>query len=556
MGFDYFQVSKAGAPFRHPRAPTSKAKRADVADPSCATGSFYTSPTLAASYDSMNPLSMTWQPSLNCLLPTPSLVDIYLYAPGQTNPRLHIWEGVPYAPGNYSAELMPRWWNSSSSINLQVMLVPTNSPPFLSPIPAGPVFTATYTATTSGALAAAADPSLTGQDTGKTVVTPPMGAVSSHHLSKGATAAAVLLPLLFVLLLVAAYLKVSRARGAAQRSAWSEKLDKRMSTISQDWKAITPGGAREAVRHSLAVSRHSFSFGATDASSDVDAPAVVMGEKPPRVSAEDLPRTSLGSGVGVGVGARRPKTHASPPDRQSRAVSFAESAHPRPSMTGTASVYSRTSRAFHTASTYGDAEGDAPPVPALPSPSRVSAYGNTGDNRGQSVYVQGGAWSSGERVEGVDGGYGAQSVSPTGRVHTINYPVYDYAGNHSTSNLSHYSNENGHGDYDSYGTDGGNGNGAYENSGDANASYFSPVTPTPNSAFPSADSAYNANTYDAFGSQETMTSPKQTAGPLTLTPDDIRRRMTRGAQAQPEWRQSVDEVFGALSSESSFLSPF
>ncbi|KAJ7451086.1 hypothetical protein FB451DRAFT_1051600 [Mycena latifolia] len=384
----------------------------------CTTGAFYSSPTLASSYDAMSPLTISWQPALSCLLPPPSLVDIYLYAPGQETARVHIWEGVPYSEGSYSATLMPRWWNATSSINLQLMVVASGTPPFLSTIPAGPVFTATYTANGT-TVAPAADTSLSGSDSGTTVVTATkMSGVSSHKLSHGATAAAVLLPLLFVLLLGAAYLKISRARGAAKRSAWSEKLDKRMSTISADWKAITPGGAKVAVRQSLAARDSSaFSFGATGTSSHVDADPVVMGEKP-RVSSEDLPRTSLGSGVGVGVGARRPRTHAAPPDRGSRAVSFADSAHPRPSMTN--SVYSRQSRAFHTASTYGDfAENEAPPVPALPSPSR------------------------------------------------------------------------------------------------------------------------------------TMTSPRQTAGPLTLTPDDIRRRMTLGHgqqnQAGGEWRQSVDEVFGALS---------
>ncbi|KAJ7076734.1 hypothetical protein B0H15DRAFT_790285, partial [Mycena belliarum] len=389
----------------------------------CATGAFYTSPTLAQSYDSSSPLSITWKPELSCLLPAPSLVDIYMYAPGKTNAFMHKWLGVPYATGNYSVALLPRWWNASSSVSLQVMVVAANTPPFLSTIPAGPVFTATYVANSS-TVAPAADTSVSGSDT-TTVTATQLSGLTKHKLSKGATAAAVLLPLIFVLLLIFAYLKVSRARGAARRSEWSEKLDKRMSTISTDWKSVTAAGAKEAIRHSMAVRdsvAFSFSHGATNTSSNVDADPVVMGEKPPRVSAEDLPRTSLGSGVGVGVGARRPRTQATPPERTSRAVSFADAAHPRPSMTN--SVYSRQSRAFHTASTYGDfVEGDAPPVPALPSPSRA------------------------------------------------------------------------------------------QEGGDA------------------------------------MTSPRQTAGPLTLTPDDIRRRMTlgQGQQNGGEWRQSVDEVFGALS---------
>ncbi|KAJ7771265.1 hypothetical protein DFH07DRAFT_734583, partial [Mycena maculata] len=394
----------------------------------CATGAFYTSPMINSSYPALTPLTIAWDPALSCLLPAPSYVDLYLYAPasGLSNPKLHLWTGVNYAAGAYNATLMPRWWNSTAAVDLQVLLVPTGEPPFLSPIPAGPVFTATYAAPANGSTPAAADTSLSGTDSGTTTVTTTsVSGVSTHKLSGGKTAAAVLLPLLFLVLLGLAYLKISRARGAAKRSAWSEKLDKRMSTISETWKPVTAVGAREAVRQSIAYSRNSvfsFSNGARNVG-PVEGEPVVMGEKPRSsgsvdIAQADLPRTSLGSGVGVGVGARRPRTHATPPERGSRAVSFADAAHPRPSLSN--SVYSRTSRAFHTASTYNadGGEEEAPPVPALPSPSRISA-------------------------------------------------------------------------------------------------------------------------------------PRQTAGPLTLTPDDIRRRMTLqqhgGNQSGGEWRQSVDEVFGALS---------
>ncbi|KAJ7187417.1 hypothetical protein C8R46DRAFT_856244, partial [Mycena filopes] len=420
------------------------------ATPGCATGAFYSSPALGSSLDSLTPLNIQWKSELDCLPGSPSLVDILLYAPGAATPIMHSWTGVAYAPGNYTVNLAPKWWNATEKCSLQLMVIPTNTPPFLSTIPAGPVFTATYAAPAAGAsVPAAADLTSGPQSGGSTVVTATaLAGVSTHSMSAGKKAAAVLLPLIFVLLLGLAYLKVSRARGAAKRSAWSEKLDKRMSTISQDWKAITPGGAKEAVRQSIAHSRNSvsvsvFAFGAINPPA-VEGEPVVMGEKASvrggsiEISEKDLPRTSLGSGVGVGVGARRPRTHANTTERGSRAVSFADAAHPRPSMS---SAYSRGSRAFHTGSTYNDfADGagdEAPPVPALPSPSRISAFGG----------------------------------------------------------------------------------GSY-------------------------------------------TSPRQTAGPLTLTPDDIRRRMTSGPNPNAnnpnamnagnnngagQWRQSVDEVFGALS---------
>ncbi|KAJ7082270.1 tRNA synthetases class I-domain-containing protein [Mycena belliarum] len=179
--------------------------------------------------------------------------------------------------------------------------------------------------------------------------------------------------------------EISRARGTAKGTEWSEKLDKRTSTISADWKAFTPGGAKEAIRQFMAQRDSSaFSFGAIRVSSNIDADPVVAGEKLPRVSAEHLRPTSLGSGAGV---ARR--LRECPRGRQ---------AHPRPSM------------------------------PNL-------------------------------------------SVSPTGRVHTVNYPdSMNYAG--AASYAEH----------------------------DPNATYLSPATPTPGSAFPAAynaraDSACNATSF-------------------------------------------------------------
>ncbi|KAJ6507065.1 hypothetical protein C8R45DRAFT_1090703 [Mycena sanguinolenta] len=79
---------------------------------------------------------------------------------------------------------------------------------------------------------------------------------------------------------------------------------------------------------------------------------------------------------------------------------------------------------------------------------------------------------------------------------------------------------------------------------------------------PSTDSAYAVNTFSSFPSSYSgsgssaattpdmsisgTTIPRHTAGPLTLTPEDIRRRMT-AQHGQEGWRQSVNEVFGALS---------
>ncbi|KAJ7481126.1 hypothetical protein B0H11DRAFT_2233038 [Mycena galericulata] len=81
-------------------------------------------------------------------------------------------------------------------------------------------------------------------------------------------------------------------------------------SISADWRAITPGGAKVAVHHSTAhACAIVYDVGAIRLGL-VEGEPVVMGEKPHGgsidIAAVDLPRTTLGSEVGVGVGVRRP----------------------------------------------------------------------------------------------------------------------------------------------------------------------------------------------------------------------------------------------------------
>jgi hypothetical protein len=71
-------------------------------------------------------------------------VDIYLYAPGAASPRIHLWETVDFSTGTYQTDLKPKWWNSTSSTNLQLAIVEAGTPTFLATLPAGPIFTATY----------------------------------------------------------------------------------------------------------------------------------------------------------------------------------------------------------------------------------------------------------------------------------------------------------------------------------------------------------------------------------------------------------------------------
>ena len=91
------------------------------------------------------------------------------------------------------------------------------------------------------------------------------GPYTPKRLSGGKVVAAVIMPLLIVLVLAAVYIKTKRDRGKEERKRWSEAVDQRMSTISTNWKPISVAGAQAAIRNSIAAdSSHrasSFSFG-------------------------------------------------------------------------------------------------------------------------------------------------------------------------------------------------------------------------------------------------------------------------------------------------------
>ena len=269
-------------------------------------------------------------------------MDIYLYSPGSSTPRIHVWEKVYFSPGSYETSLEPRWWNSSSSISLQLAIVDHGTAPYLATLPAGPMFTATYTAPSSGTPAVA---DVTKADSGVTVIN--NMPTTSHGLSTGKIAVAVIIPLMFIVaLIVAAYFKISRERGREKRKRWSEAVDKRMSTISTDWRSISAAGASAAIRNSMAIPGNrasSFSFGAIRPNSTFAADGGQAGIGSHAVQDGDdaaPPMSQLRSGA---------RTAAPAASRVSR-VSFA--ADVRPSIESRRTV---TSRAFHT--------GFVPPLP-------------------------------------------------------------------------------------------------------------------------------------------------------------------------------------------------
>ncbi|PBK64928.1 hypothetical protein ARMSODRAFT_1006820 [Armillaria solidipes] len=209
-------------------------------DDNCSTGGFYISPAKGAVVDSLKTTNITWDPS--CV--EANAVDIHLYAPSMSTPTIHVWEQVNNADGTYEATLKPRWWNSSSNIQLQLAILPTGNPPFLATLPAGPLWNATYTEPESGT-PDSADTSK--QDSAAEVV----GSASNPNvISAGQIAAAVVAPIVFIILCIAAWLIWRRKKGLMERKAWTEAVDRRMSTAA-DWPSITVAGASAAIRNSL-----------------------------------------------------------------------------------------------------------------------------------------------------------------------------------------------------------------------------------------------------------------------------------------------------------------
>ena len=235
----------------------------------CQTGGFYTNPTNGQSIDATTPLNISWDTT--CL--STSTVDIYLYAPGAQQSLIHLWENVGYKVGHYSATFQPSWWNGSSSENMQLTIIQSGTPVAMNPLPAGPIFTVTYSGSP-----------ISSSGTTGSGITDVSKLETRKGPSKGGIAAAVIFPLLFVTLCIAAWLKFSRAKTSEKSKRWSEAVDKRMSTISTDWKSMSAAGANAAIRSSMGGNRaSSFSFGAIRPSSrfSADAGTAGIGSKGP-----------------------------------------------------------------------------------------------------------------------------------------------------------------------------------------------------------------------------------------------------------------------------------
>ena len=235
----------------------------------CSTGGFYTAPIFGQVVNSSQPVNITWDTTC---LDTPA-VDIFLYAPMLASSLIRKFDTVDYSKGFYEvcrhiflsvvlvsnftiyvqATIMPRWWNASATVDLQLVIVTYGQTPYEASLlyPAAPIWSATYTAPAAGQpVPAEADVSIV--DSGITLVD---NLPKEKSVNKGGIAAGVLVPLIFIGLAIFGYIRFSRMREAKRRKRVSEAIDKRMSVISTDWRSITTKGADAAIRASFGGDR-------------------------------------------------------------------------------------------------------------------------------------------------------------------------------------------------------------------------------------------------------------------------------------------------------------
>lgn len=273
------------------------------------------------------------------------------------------------------ATLKPKWWNSTSTVNLQLKMVESGKQIFQATLPPGPIWAGNYDASqASGNSGSDSNDvgTMTSSDSNITQVNElSSGKGSGSGISKGGIAAAVLVPLLLLSLGLGIYIKLARAREAKSRRRWSEKIDQRMSTISIDWRVMSTKGAEAAIRASMAdpsrasawlgaggSPRPSSTFGTEVGSSNVVEPQMAQIRRPgvglrnpAALSSSGVPHTS--------------RISFAPETRFSSRISTAADGHGRVSSDTRRSH--ATSRAFQGNSTY------IPPVP-----SRLSEYVNDG----------------------------------------------------------------------------------------------------------------------------------------------------------------------------------
>lgn len=248
MASPFGRIGLAGAP------PHPVVKRQSTCN--LAAGDLYTSPASRATVDATKPIKFEWNTACNLDAP---LIDLYLYEPNSA--LIQAWQNVEYSSGSFEVQLRPKWWNSTTTAELQLSIMPAGAPSWDTRSPAGPFFTVNYpesamftTVTQGGDVKTnTAEVAATASADG---IFNDVSSTKSGGLSKGAIAAAVIVPIIVVAAAVAVAIKFWRSRESEKRKRWSQA----MSTHSgMEWEKGALPGDRPPSNFGSAVGRASIS---------------------------------------------------------------------------------------------------------------------------------------------------------------------------------------------------------------------------------------------------------------------------------------------------------
>lgn len=170
--------------------------RRDGPAPPCRSKDLYVAPAAGAKVP-VGSVTVRWQPS--CLQGISDSLDLYLYSQQQLQSALpvHAWTRIRAGAGAINIQVDPSWWNASDSATLNMQFVPTGSQPWQSELPLSAAWIATNEQRHG-------DSSYVPKASNAVSQMTPGGSPPSGSLSKGSLAAAIVVPVVVVLLALGA----------------------------------------------------------------------------------------------------------------------------------------------------------------------------------------------------------------------------------------------------------------------------------------------------------------------------------------------------------------
>lgn len=308
----------------------------------CSSGatSLYKYPAARDVVNATDPVNFQWDTT--CKVGNVEKIDLYLYMPSAQNALLHAWSGIPFADGQYAAQLSPYWWNLSTTADLYVNIMKHQGQVWENTWSRGPSFSVIW------------EPSMTSTlslPTGTGVVQSVDGNVSGKKVSKGVIAVAVIIPIVVIAILGGIAFYFFRIREKEKLKRWSQALSQHSA---MEWeKGALPGERLSA------YGRPSSGYQRSRPSTGYGRPSTSYGRPASSVMLDNM------AGAGAYGTARFPnstenldsdgniRSSVVMPDgyvRQSR-ISFADQARPRLSSSDGASR-PHISSGLHTAAVY------------------------------------------------------------------------------------------------------------------------------------------------------------------------------------------------------------